>query len=616
MRTTTSTHPAPGGQIRKGRYLSLLSAAALALGMAGTGLLAASASTLQVPTARVLDVSVTERNADGLSAVVRVQLSAVPRQLVKVDYKTVAVTAKAPADFRARSGTLTWRAGQARTKTISVPIRGDLLDEATETFNVRISNPYRVGITDALGVVRIVDNDPLPTISTTDVEAYEGSGGASDLSWPVSLSAVSGRQVRVAYSITPGSAAYNTDYTVTPTTGTLTFPPGVRTRNVTISVLGDTTDEAAETVNVSLLSPVNAVLATHSAVATIRDDDGPGIVISNSPVASEPGTATFTVSVPDPGSPETVTVDYATANGTATAPGDYQARSGTLTFAPYETSKTITVPVVADTVDEVDEYFFVNLGNPSGGAQLGDPQGYAYIEDNDGPAVSINNPPAPVEGSSAVFTVSLSAASPQPVSVAVSTGNGTAVAPDDYTATSGTLVFAPGQTSRTVLVATTNDGVVEEDEYFYLNLSSPVDATLADSSGYVFINGNATMDKATYLGSFRGDTGGDYAVKSSSIVFGDTDMYQFVIRESIFALWDDDLVLHTTLVIPDNGGDLDLCLYNASGTQLACSTNGGTTDEVLSYGWDDSSSTDTRIFYVKVYGFAGATSNYDLRVGR
>jgi hypothetical protein len=80
---------------------------------------------------------------------------------------------------------------------------------------------------------------------------------------------------------------------------------------------------------------------------------------------------------------QAVTVHYATANGTATAGSDYQAKSGTLTFAPGQTTQTITVVVYGDKAVEADETFFVNLSSPSNNAFLFAPQGIGTILDDD-----------------------------------------------------------------------------------------------------------------------------------------------------------------------------------------------------------------------------------------
>ena len=118
-----------------------------------------------------------------------------------------------------------------------------------------------------------------------------------------------------------------------------------------------------------------------------------------------------------------VTVAFATAPGTATAPADYTATSGTLTFAPGTTSRTVTVSVVGDLLDEADETYFVNLSAPSGGT-IGDGQGLGTIIDDDGPTISIGDVSTP-EGDTgstpAFFPVTLSAASPGTVTVAFAT---------------------------------------------------------------------------------------------------------------------------------------------------------------------------------------------------
>ena len=82
----------------------------------------------------------------------------------------------------------------------------------------------------------------------------------------------------------------------------------------------------------------------------------------------------------------------------------------------------------------------------------------------------------------ATFTVTLSAAAASAVAVSYSSADGTATAGSDYTAVSGTLNFAAGETSKTIDVSIAGDTAVEADETFTVSLSGPVGATLADSS--------------------------------------------------------------------------------------------------------------------------------------
>src|SRR5262249_10294656 len=145
-----------------------------------------------------------------------------------------------------------------------------------------------------------------------------------------------------------------------------------------------------------------------------------------------------------------------TANATAIAGSDYTSASGTLSFAPGTTSQLITVAVLGDTLSEPTETFTVNLSNPTH-ATIADGQGVGTILDNDGvPALASTDTTVTENAGSitgAVFTVSLTAASAQPVSVSYATADGTATAGTDYIPTAGTLTFAPGATTQQITVA-------------------------------------------------------------------------------------------------------------------------------------------------------------------
>jgi hypothetical protein len=185
-------------------------------------------------------------------------------------------------------------------------------------------------------------------------------------------------------------------------------------------------------------------------------------------------------------SAQAVTVAYATVAGTATAGSDFTPAAGTLTFAPGETSKALTVAVVADAIDEADEQFTVVLSAPAA-ATLADAVGSATILDDDAtPAVAVSDATG-IDGACtatpATFTVSLSPASGQAVTVGFATEPGTATPPLDYVAVAGTVTFPPGATSAQVLVPVVDDLVPEPSETFTLRLSNPVNATLGDAAG-------------------------------------------------------------------------------------------------------------------------------------
>src|SRR5439155_6384454 len=180
---------------------------------------------------------------------------------------------------------------------------------------------------------------------------------------------------------------------------------------------------------------------------TILNDDPTPLLSINNVAATEgnSGTKTFTFTVSlSAASTQTITVQYATADGTATAAeGDYQSRTGTLTFSPGQVSKTIGVVINGDTTIEPDETFVVNLTSPTN-AGLAVSQGVGTIL-NDDLTLSINDvsvTDGTNDASPAAFTVSLSTAVPFSVTVKYATANGTAVSGLDYVATGGLLTFA------------------------------------------------------------------------------------------------------------------------------------------------------------------------------
>ncbi|MBX3412124.1 MAG: cellulase family glycosylhydrolase [Pirellulales bacterium] len=200
-------------------------------------------------------------------------------------------------------------------------------------------------------------------------------------------------------------------------------------------------------------------------------------------------TAVFTVGLSQASS-QPVTVQFATAAGTATAGNDFTPITGTITFAPGQTLRTIAVPIVRDLVAEPTETFSLVLSNASG-ATLARTSAIATIVDDDSvvpptPSVSIGNVSI-TEGDSGTktmtFMVTLSQATGSPVTVRYATADGTAIAGSDYNAASGTLTFAPGETAKSIDIAVRGDTLAEATETFRVVLSNPAGATIAAGAG-------------------------------------------------------------------------------------------------------------------------------------
>jgi len=189
-----------------------------------------------------------------------------------------------------------------------------------------------------------------------------------------------------------------------------------------------------------------------------------------------------------PASGSAVSVDYSTGGGTATAGSDYTAAAGTADFPAGETTVIAPLEVLGDLVDEPDETFDVALANPAG-AILGTPSiGTVTIMDDD-PMVDISGADLVVPESvgQASVELNLSAASGFEVTVNYATADGTATAPDDYGAVSGTASIAAGATVTTVPIPIVGDALVEDDETFSLELSNPTNGVLMTPSATVTI---------------------------------------------------------------------------------------------------------------------------------
>lgn len=206
--------------------------------------------------------------------------------------------------------------------------------------------------------------------------------------------------------------------------------------------------------------------------------------------------AVFTVRL-SAASTQAVTVSYRTTDGTAVAGRDYTAASGILTFAPGETTKSISVSILDNPLAPSSQTFTLNLSSPSNATLTTATATGTIVRSTPPPPPPVVLPSlaagdvavtASATGTTSVrFTVKLSQASTTPVSVAYRTANGTAVAGVDYQAVSGTLTFAPGTTSMTVDVSILANALGASTATFFLNLASASGATIADAQAVATI---------------------------------------------------------------------------------------------------------------------------------
>ena len=312
------------------------------------------------PTPTVNNPSVAEGNTGLTDLAFDVTLPC-PRPAVTFNYRTVADTATA-SDFTEVGGApLVFQscgAGPATTLKPVIKVKGDTLDEPDESFKLELVNPTTGAIVrTATGTITNDDNNS--KLSINDASSDE----PGTMTFTVTLSPASAREVKVNWATADGTATAGSDYTGN--SGQLTFAPGETSKTIDVSVIGDTTVEENETLKVLLSSPVGipaANLIDAQGDGTIVDKNAPPTLSISDTLAREGQGANFTVTLAGT-TLRTVTVNFNTVDSAAKAGSDYAARTGTLSFAPGEKTKTITITVLDDTAAEPTEDFFVSIGD-------------------------------------------------------------------------------------------------------------------------------------------------------------------------------------------------------------------------------------------------------------
>jgi chitinase len=374
------------------------------------------------------------------------------------------------------------------------PVNGTIARADTQ---VDITGDANTGATPALYVRDAVTGDDAAAV-TIPVVLGGPSGLASDSA------------VTVSYATHDGTAVAGTDYTAT--SGTLTFPPGETAQNITVPVTVRSGRVAARSFSLTLSDPANATINRGTGVVTIEANGGAAVsapFISAPPdvVAGEgDGYVDLPVTLSAPGR-SVVSMYYSTVNGTATGTlnnGDaspcptymYQGSEGTLTFPPGMTTQVVRIPLndCASSAPFGFQTFRLDVYSPVGGtiaradAQV-DITGDAVTGAT--PALSVRD--AVTDAGAGTVTVPVvlggpsGVASDSAVTVSYATHNASAIAGTDYTATSGTLTFPPGETAENITVPITARSGRAQERSFSVTLSGPDNATISDGTGVVTI---------------------------------------------------------------------------------------------------------------------------------
>jgi PKD repeat protein len=412
-------------------------------------------------------------------------------------------------DTQPPSGTLLINSGQAYTPSVEVTLSLTATDNSGEVAGMRFSNdgttwspwePFQTSkswtltpgdglktvyaqlkdpaenVSAALTASIRLDTRPPPVVSfsTTNFVVPESAGS---ITITAVLSASSVFTAAVDYATADGTATAGLDYASA--SGRLVFSPGQTMHTFTLWLTNDTLPELNETILLSFSNPTNCVVS-NGAQVTIVDDDPPSVAFATERFnANEAaGQAIITVLL-NAASGRTVTVHYATADGTGRAGADYVATTGLLSFQPGQTVRSFAVPLLDDLMDEPDETVHLRLFDPTNAVLGSLTNAVLSIVDDDPPTASFvsrlffTNESA----GSALVTVRLSSAYPQTVYVDYLVLNGTALAGSDFLAASGTLTFPPGTTNKSFVVNLIPDAVPEPIETVRLLLNNFVVCT-------------------------------------------------------------------------------------------------------------------------------------------
>ena len=385
--------------------------------------------------------------ADG-EVVFPVSLDKIYHKRATANWSTSDGTATAPSDYVAvTGGALTIAAGDT-SANITVSVNNDNVDEPAETFTVSLSDasPATLSATAATATAMITDNDPSTvTITAVTTSVEEGQTAA--------FAVARGITDNADLVVTLGNMQEGNFILATVPTS-LTIHSGATSSTLSIATDDDNVIEDNGSVTVTIQANSDYI-GTPSATVAIRDNDASYLLdlAGGGTVTEDAGTVPFTVTLSESSPTEAITVQWQTRAGTATAPGDFTAASGTLNFAAGATGAALTqqfmVTVSDDGVHEADEQFTVELSNATGtGAEIGTAIATVTIEDDDTPELRIEAASANEDAGTIGFPVTLSLPSDVRITVGYATSTGaddTATAGSDYTAvTSGTLTFMHG----------------------------------------------------------------------------------------------------------------------------------------------------------------------------
>ena len=399
--------------------------------------------------------------------------------------------AVAGEDYTAATGTLNWADGDTDPKTFTVTISNDDAVENVENFTATLSNGLPADSVDdaqtpSVAMVAIADNDTSISFTDPTYSANEDDGNAT-----ITLTRTGGLGVDATadVTLTAGTATADDDYVAE--TLTANWAVGEAAATVAVQLVADDEFEDDETVTLALTNPSTTgggtvnIIDPASAELTIANDDDAiagSVQFSAADYSALESDGTITITVTRTGGDDgAITVDYATADGSATAGSDYTAATGTLSWDDDNADPmTFTVDVINDAALEDSETVALSLSNPTGGATLGTPAGSTLTIADDDTALRLSADAYTAAEADGMVTITVERIGDTTAAASVdyATMDGSATAPANYTAATGTLNWAAGNADPmqfVVMLVDDNDANVDRD--FRVRLSNPMPAT-------------------------------------------------------------------------------------------------------------------------------------------
>lgn len=541
------------------------------------------------------DYAVSENVLGGAARITLTRQGNLERTTV-VDFTTLTNgTATAGFDFRHVTNRVTFLPGET-VRFVFIPVLDDALPEAEETAWMALTNvtggflvhPYQA-------VLSILDDERAPGeiyFAKTNLLVSEAAGQAE-----IVLVRTNGRSgtVSVGYLTRDISATAGRDFV--PTGGTVTFGDGETNKVIVVSILNDALVEGDEQFEVALTNVTGgAGLIGPTNLAVVIQDDETGFAFGSSTFQAGESDPALTFVVRRVGNTNgAVQVGYETEDETAAAGEDYVPAAGTLSFAPGESLKSVSVRLLDDTGVEGDETFRLRLRQPSPGSEILQPLAVGVILDNDAGFKLATNRYVVLEShtngvaTNVVVEVLRVGSLRGTNSVGYTAVSGTATAGQDFGAVGGTLVFTNGESSKTVVVPILEDTDVEGLEAFTFELSNP------DTNSVVMEPASAVIEIVD------DDAGLRFLQPAYAVSEGGVLVTLMVVRSNVL-----DSTVSVEWRTEDGSAGAGRDFIAGSGRLVF--TNGVTAQTLTVFLLDDTEEEGTETFSVRLFNVAGPAS--------